>query len=163
MSKRLFSRIVREVSGMELVRWRPRRYAPVASYDLDRVFDRMMRSWPSPVLPAELDWSPSVDVSESDDEIVVKAEIPGVNLEDVDISIDDNHLIISGEKKQESEEKSKNYHSVERSYGSFRRSLALPSGVDVDNIKASSKDGVLSIQIPKSDDKKRRKIEIEAN
>ena len=148
---------------MELVRWRPRQYAPVAPYDLDRVFNRLMRSCASPVSMSELDWNPSVDVSESDDEIVVKAEIPGVSPEDMEISIDDNHLIISGEKKQESEVKDKNYYRVERSYGSFRRSLALPSGADVDSIKASSKDGVLSVCIPKSNDRKSRKIEIEAS
>jgi HSP20 family protein len=148
---------------MELVRWRPRRYAPVAPYDLDRVFDRMMRSWASPMSVSEFDWNPSIDVSESDDEIVVQAEIPGVSPEDVEISVDDNHLIISGEKRQESEEQEKNFYRVERSYGSFRRSLALPSGADVDNIKASSKDGVLSVRIPKGESKRSRKIEIESN
>ena len=148
---------------MELVRWRPRRYAPVAPYDLDRVFDRMMRSWASPASLPEFDWNPSIDVSESDEEIVVKAEVPGVSSEDIDISIDGNHLIVSGEKKQESEEKERNYYRVERSYGSFRRSIALPSGADLDNIKASSKDGVLSIVIPKGEDNKSRKVEIEAN
>ena len=148
---------------MELVRWRPRRYVPAMRYDIDRAFDRLMRSWASPASFSEFDWNPSIDVSESDDGIVVKAEIPGVNPEDVHISIDDNHLIISGEKRREWEGKDKDYCCVERSYGSFRRSLALPSGADVDDVKASSKDGVLSILIPKSDDKKSRKIEIEAN
>ena len=148
---------------MELVRWRPRRYAPAVPYDIDRAFDKLMRSWASPASHPSLDWNPSIDVSESDDEIAVKVEIPGVSPEDLDISIDDNLLIISGEKKQESEVEDQNYCCVERSYGSFRRSLALPSGADVDSIKASSKDGVLSILIPKSDDRKSRKIEIEAN
>jgi len=148
---------------MELVRWRPRRYGPVAPYDFDRAFDRLLQNWAGPASLPEFDWNPSIDVSESDDEIVVRAEIPGVSPEDVDISIDDNNLVISGEKKQESEEKDKNCYRVERSYGSFRRSLALPSGADVDNIKASSRDGVLSIVIPKSEDRKSRKIEIKAN
>lgn len=148
---------------MELVRWRPRRYVPAVPYDMDRAFDRLMRSWASPASHPSFDWNPSIDVFESDDEIVVKAEIPGVNAEDVDISIADNHLIIKGEKRQESEAEEQNYCCVERSYGSFMRSFALPSGADVDNIKASSKDGVLSILIPKSDDRKSRKIEIEAN
>jgi HSP20 family protein len=148
---------------MELVRWRPRAYVPASPRDFEQMFDRLMRSWASPVSVSEFDWNPSVDVSESDDEIVVKAEIPGVSPQDVDISVDDNHLIISGEKRQESEEKEQNYYRVERCYGSFRRSLALPSGADVDNIKASSKDGVLSIHIPKVESKKSRKIEIEAS
>jgi len=148
---------------MELVRWRPRRYVPAVSDDIDRAFDRLMRNWVSPVSFSELDWNPSIDVSESDDEIVVKAEIPGVPVEDIDISVDDNNLVISGEKKQESEEQGKNYYRAERSYGSFRRSFALPSGADVESVKASSKDGVLSIVIPKSDERKSRKIEIEPN
>ena len=148
---------------MELVRWRPRRYAPVAPYDFDRVFDRLIQNWAGPASMPELDWNPSIDVSESDEVIVVKAEVPGVSPEDIDISLDDNNLIISGEKKQESEEKERNYYRVERSYGSFRRSIALPSAADVDSIKASSKDGILSIVIPKSDERKNRKIEIEAN
>jgi len=148
---------------MELVRWRPRRYVPAVSDDIDRAFDRLMRNWVSPVSFSELDWNPSIDVSESDDEIVVKAEIPGVPVEDIDISVDDNNLVISGEKKQESEEQGKNYYRAERSYGSFGRSFALPSGADVESVKASSKDGVLSIVIPKSDERKSRKIEIEPN
>ena len=148
---------------MELVRWRPRRYVPTVPYDIDRVFDRLMRSWVSPVADASFDWNPSVDVSETDDEIFVKVEIPGVSAEDVDISVDDNHLIISGEKRQEVAEKDRNYCCIERSYGSFRRSLALPSGAKVESITASSRDGVLSILIPKSDDRHSRKIEIESN
>jgi HSP20 family protein len=148
---------------MELVRWRPRRYVPAVPYDIDRAFDRLMRSWVSPASDPSFDWNPSVAVSESDDEIIVKVEIPGISAENVDISVDDNHLIISGEKRQEVEEKDRSYCCVERSYGSFRRSLALPSGAKVDSIKASSRDGVLSILIPKSDDRKSRKIEIESN
>ena len=148
---------------MELVKWRPRRYVPAVPFDVDRVFDNLMRNWASPVSFSEFDWNPSIDVSESDEEIVVNAEIPGVGLEDIDISVDGNSLIISGEKRQESEEKDRNSYCVERSYGSFRRSLALPSGVDIENIKASSKDGVLSVRIPKSEDRKSRRIEIEAH
>lgn len=88
---------------MELVRWRPRRYGPVAPYDFDRAFDRLLQNWAGPASLPEFDWNPSID---------------------------DNNLVISGEKKQESEEKdknknkNKNYYRVERSYGSFRRSLA---------------------------------------
>ena len=148
---------------MELVRWRPRRYVSGVPFDVDRVFDNLMWNWASPVSHPSFDWNPSIDVSESDEEIVVNAEIPGVGLEDIDISIDGNNLIISGEKKQESEEKDRNCYCVERSYGLFRRSLALPSGVDVENIKASSRNGVLSVRVPKSNDRKSRKIEIEAH
>jgi HSP20 family protein len=147
---------------MELVRWRPRRYVPSVSDDIDRAFDRMIRNWVSPVSFSEFDWNPSIDVSESENDIVVKAELPGVDSKDVEISVDNNNLIISGEKRQEEEEKDRNYYRLERSYGSFRRSFALPPDVDVDKIRASSKDGVISVVIPKSGEKKSKKVEIEA-
>ena len=145
---------------MELVRWRPRSYVPSVSNEIDRAFDRMVRNWVSPVSFSEFDWNPVIDVSESDNDFVVKAEVPGVDAKDVDISIDNNNLIISGEKKQEQEEKDRNYYRLERSYGSFRRSFALPADVDVERIKASSKDGVISIVIPKSGEKKSRKARL---
>ncbi|MBN2565862.1 MAG: Hsp20/alpha crystallin family protein [Candidatus Eisenbacteria bacterium] len=147
---------------MELVRWRPRSYVPSVSNEIDRAFDRMVRNWVSPVSFSESDWNPSIDVSESENEIVVKAEVPGVDPGDVEISVDSNNLIISGEKRQEEEEKDRNYYRLERSYGSFRRSFALPADVDVDKIKASSKDGVISVVIPKSGERKSKKVKIEA-
>jgi HSP20 family protein len=146
---------------MELVRWRPRNYIPSASNEIDRAFDRMVRNWVSPVSFSEFDWNPSIDVSESENDFVVKAEIPGVDPKDVEISVDNNNLIISGEKKQEQEEKERNYYRLERSYGSFRRSFALPADVDVDKIKASSRDGVISVVIPKSGEKKSKKVSID--
>lgn len=146
---------------MELVRWRPRRYLPRASSDIDRVFDSLFRDWAAPVALSQLGWSPSIDVSESDSEIVVKAEVPGVDASEIEINVDGNELIISGEKKQEEEEKGKDYYRVERSYGSFRRSLVLPSSADVSSVKASSKDGVLSVVIPKREEAKSKKVEIE--
>ena len=146
---------------MELVRWRPRRYVPAVSPDIDRVFDGLMRNWVNPGSLSEGAWNPSIDVSERDGEIVVSAEVPGIDPKDIDISIDDNNLVISGEKKQEQEEQGKNYYRVERSYGSFRRSFSLPSNADVDNIKASSRDGVLSVHIPKREDEVKKKVEIE--
>jgi HSP20 family protein len=148
---------------MEVVRWRPRSYVPSASNEIDRAFDRMVRNWVSPVSFSEFDWNPSIDVSESERDFVVKAEVPGVNPEDIEVSIDNNNLIISGEKRQEQEEKDRNYYRLERSYGSFRRSFALPADVDVDRIKASSKDGVISVVIPKSGDKKSKKVKIDAS
>ena len=148
---------------MELVRWKPRRYVPSVSDDIDRAFDRMVRNWVSPVSFSEFEWNPSIDVSESENDLVVKAEIPGVDPKDVDISVINNNLIISGEKRQEEEEKERNYFRRERSYGSFRRSFALPADVDVDKIKASSKDGVISVVIPKSGEKQSKKVQIEAS
>lgn len=146
---------------MELIRWRPRRYVPAVSPDIDRVFDGLMRNWVRPGSLSEGGWNPSIDVSEKDGEIVVSAEVPGIDPKDIDISIDDNRLVISGEKSQEDEERGKNYYRVERSYGSFSRSFSLPSNADVENIKASSRDGVLSVRIPKREDDESKRVEIE--
>ncbi|AGF77152.1 molecular chaperone (small heat shock protein) [Desulfocapsa sulfexigens DSM 10523] len=106
------------------------------------------------------DISPSVDIFEEDDTIVVKADIPGISKEDLNVSINDSILTLSGEKKQEEKIEKKNYHRVERSYGSFSRSFQLPGAVNSDQVKASFKKGVLEIRIPKTGDNKRKKISI---
>lgn len=146
---------------MELVRWRPRKAVPSVYGDVDRMFDSLLRGWMAPASLSESGWSPSIDISESDSELVVSAEVPGVKPEDIDIEIDDSKLVVSGEKRQENEEKGDNYYRVERSYGSFKRVFALPPNVDSSSVKASSKDGVLRISIPKSEVAAQKKVEIE--
>lgn len=146
---------------MELVRWRPRRDVPALQDDVDRTFERLFRTWMGPVSFSEFSWSPTVDVGETNDEVVVKAEMPGMGKEDIDISVEDNQLILSGEKKQEQEQKDTNYYRVERSYGSFRRIFTLPARVDVAKVTATYQDGVLTVRVPKSDAAKARKIEID--
>jgi HSP20 family protein len=103
-----------------------------------------------------------VDVAETTDKIVVKAEIPGMDSKDIDISLSGDVLTIKGEKKTEREEKEENYHLVERSYGSFARSLRLPVGVEGDKIEASYKQGVLIVTCPKKEEVKAKPIEIKA-
>jgi HSP20 family protein len=105
-------------------------------------------------------WFPSLDVSETKNEIVVKAEVPGMDPKDIDISLSDGMLSIRGERKQEKEEKEENYHLVERSYGSFARSVALPKEVKHDKISASYKDGVLKIVLPKSEEARKKEVKI---
>jgi HSP20 family protein len=105
-------------------------------------------------------WNPSVDISETKDNVIIKAEIPGLSKEDVKISMQDNMLTLTGEKKQEKEEKEANYHRVERSYGAFSRSFALPTSVKSDKIKATYKDGVLFITLPKTEEVKPKEIPI---
>lgn len=105
-------------------------------------------------------WYPSVDVTEGKDEYIVKAELPGISKSDVKISLQENVLTISGEKKQENETKDRQMHRVERSYGSFTRSFRLPSLVKADKIDASYKDGVLTITLPKAEEAKTKEIEI---
>ena len=105
-------------------------------------------------------FAPVVDVYETDQDLVVKAELPGVKKENVEVSIRDNALHIKGEKKEEKEEKTETYHRVERVYGKFERVIPLPTDVKVEAAKAEFKDGVLEIRIPKAEGSKEKKIEI---
>lgn len=105
---------------------------------------------------------PALDISESDSEIVVKAELPGLEPKDVEITVDEGTLSIRGEKKFEEEEKKDNYHRIERSYGSFQRSVALPCSVKADQVRAKFDKGVLTISMVKSAREKGCKIEIES-
>ncbi|HAF07197.1 TPA: heat-shock protein [candidate division WOR-3] len=108
----------------------------------------------------ESNWTPSMDISETDKEFFVTVELPGLKKEDITLSIDNNVLTIEGERKSEKEEKGKTFHRIERSYGKFYRSVTLPKKVDEDNIKASFKDGLLNITIPKVEKEKVKNIEI---
>lgn len=107
-------------------------------------------------------WLPAVDVSETDSEMVVRAELPGMTQDDIEVNLQDNVLTLKGEKKQEKKEEKENYHRVERSYGSFSRSFTLPAGVNQDEVKATFKDGVLEIAMPKTEEAKPKKIAITA-
>ncbi|MEN3039908.1 MAG: Hsp20/alpha crystallin family protein, partial [Candidatus Kryptonium sp.] len=104
--------------------------------------------------------APAVDVYETDRELVVKAELPGVKKENVEVSIRDNSLHIRGEKREEKEEKTETYHRVERFYGKFERVIPLPADVKIEEAKAEFKDGVLEVRVPKAETAKERKIEI---
>ncbi len=108
-------------------------------------------------------WMPPVDITESENEFLIKADIPGMKKEDIKISLDDNTLTISGERKEEKEEKGKNFVKKEKAFGSFMRSFALPHSVDAKGIKASYKEGVLSVNVPKSEESKPREIKIDIN
>jgi HSP20 family protein len=143
----------------ELMKWPPFREVSRLRREMDRLwedyFGPSRRGW----LPLE-EWAPAVDVAEKADQVVVKAEIPGVDAKDIDISLTGDILTIKGEKKSEREEKEESYHLVERSYGSFTRSLTLPAAVDPDKIEASYQQGVLTITCPKKEVAKPKAIEI---
>jgi len=109
------------------------------------------------------EWSPTVDISETKDEVIVKAEVPGMTKEDISVFLQDNVLTLRGEKKQEKEEKDKTFHRVERSYGSFVRSFTLPTLVQADKVKAAYKVGVLQITLPKAEEVKPKEILISVN
>jgi len=105
-------------------------------------------------------WTPAVDIVEREDEFEVKVELPGVEKDDVKITLESNILTIRGEKKQEKEQKGENLHRVERSYGSFQRSFTLPTTVKNDKIDASYRDGILMITLPKAEEAKPKQIEV---
>jgi len=153
-----------------LVRWEPfsgiQRRGDVFG-DLTRMQEEMNRFFDDffgehrPGL-AEGAWLPAVDVSETDGEFVVRAELPGMSHEDIDINVQDNILTLKGEKKQEKKEEHENFHRLERCYGSFSRSFTLPAGVKTEDIKATFKDGILQVAMPKAEEAKVKKIAITA-
>ena len=146
---------------MTLVRWNPYR-------ELEDMSDRLNRLFSRPSEPQTngnetmmvADWVPSVDVSETDGEYQIRAEIPDVKKEDVKVILEKGVLTIQGERKQEKEEKGRKYHRVERTYGSFVRSFALPDLVEEEKVKAEFKDGVLHLRLPKSEKAKPKAIEV---
>lgn len=106
---------------------------------------------------------PPLDVSETEENILVKVEVPGIEPKDIDISISGDTLTVKGEKKSEKEEKGKNYHFIERSYGSFSRSVGLPASVKFEQVKAEYKKGILEITLPKSEKSKIKKIPVKVS
>jgi HSP20 family protein len=111
---------------------------------------------------AEQDWLPPFDVSETENEIIVKAELPGMDVKDIDIALTDGLLTIKGERKLEKEDKKENYHRIERQYGSFSRSLNLGEKVRADGIEAAYKDGILTVTLPKAEESKPKRIEVKS-
>jgi len=106
------------------------------------------------------DWTPLVDISETETEYAIKAELPEVRKEDVRVTVEDGVLTIQGERKQEKEEKGKKYHRIERAYGRFVRTFTLPDSVDEANVKAEYTDGVLRLHLPKSEKAKPKQIDV---
>jgi HSP20 family protein len=130
--------------------------------EIDRLFDNFTRGFPTLGNSVTNVTLPTMDVAETDKEIEITAELPGLEEKDVQINVADNVLTIRGEKKAEKEQKDKNYRLVERSYGSFERSLQLPDGVDADAIKASIDKGVLKVVVPKPVPAQVKKVEVKS-
>jgi len=146
----------------DLIPWRKREEWGLTQMrrEMDRLFDRFFESWPLRGLAETGRWMPSVDVSETEKELIVRAELPGMDPKEIDISMSGNVLTIKGERKHEREEKKENFHMVERSSGSFSRSIQLPAEVKAEKIQATYKDGILSISMPKTKAEAVKKIEV---
>ncbi len=128
--------------------------------DLDRFFEDFFKS-PLSLNTFAKGIVPLIDLYEKDDKIIVKAELPGIKAEEIELSIDGNLLNIRGEKKKKDEVKEKDYYRLERSYGFFQRVVELPTEVKASGAKASYKDGLLEVELPKSKEEKKNKIKIE--
>jgi HSP20 family protein len=130
--------------------------------EMSRMFDDFLRALPAAPWSAEAGWGPALDVRETDSDVVVDLDVPGLRPEELDVSVAGGTLTIRGERKSEREEKGASYHVRERSRGSFRRAVTLPPGVDVDKASSKFEGGVLTITLPKTEQAKSRKIKIKA-
>jgi HSP20 family protein len=143
------------------MRWDPFKELEEMEKRLATLFGRVpLRSEGEKEAMTVAEWSPLVDITEDEKEYLIKAELPEVKKEDVKLTIQDNVLSISGERKYEKEEKGKKYHRVERAYGSFMRSFTLPEDADGSKVSAEYKDGVLKVHLPKSEKAKPKAIEV---
>jgi HSP20 family protein len=153
----------RETKGV--TPWRP--FMDLARWERDMMEDffgrRMRPSWPARFFGSEeMDLiAPTVDVYEEKDDIVVKAELPGIDKDNIKVNLTDHTLTIRGEKKKDEEVNKENYYRCERSYGSFVRTVELPREVHADKVKASFKDGVLEVRMPKTENAKAKEIKVE--
>jgi HSP20 family protein len=152
---------------MALVRWEPFRDLIGLQDRMNRMFDQSFRGLARP--SSEEDdwalggtWAPAVDIYEQGGNIVLKAELPGIDAKEVDIRIENNTLTLRGERKFDNDIKRENYHRIERAYGSFTRSFTLPSVIDQEKIQAEYKEGVLRVVLPKRDEAKPKQIAIVA-
>ena len=147
---------------MALIRWEPARELSSLQSEMNRLFNTF---FDTPTTGgnggAARRWIPSMDLVETDEHFVLRADLPGLSEEDVSIELEDNVLTVSGERKAEHEEKKEGFYRVERSFGQFRRSLTLPEGVDADKIAATFDKGVLEVRIPKPEERKPRKVAIQ--
>jgi HSP20 family protein len=146
---------------MALVRWEPVRELTSLQNEMNRLFNTFFDT-PTPGNGNTLRrWIPAMDLVETDEHFVLKADLPGLTEGDVNIEVEDNVLTISGERKAEHEDKREGYVRVERAFGSFRRSLTLPEGVNPEAVSASFANGVLEVRIPKPEERKPRRVAIQ--
>ena len=159
---------IKENEKREVAPWRPFSELARVERDMERMFEDFWTrpwfglGWPRRFRALEevAPRAPAIEIYEEKDDVVVKAELPGMKKEDLELNISDNLLTIKGEKKKEEEVKEKGYYYSERSYGSFTRTVEIPKDVQTDKVKASFKDGVLEIRLPKTEEAKRKEVKI---
>ena len=149
---------------MTMVRFDPFRELATMQDRINRIFgDAYTRRYDDD-LTQRGEWSPAVDIYENaHQEIVLKAELPGIAREDIDLRVENNTLTLRGERKRDTEVKQEQYHRVERAYGAFSRSFSLPSRIDTEKVRAEFKDGVLAITLPVKAEARPRQIEVAVN
>jgi HSP20 family protein len=140
---------------MAIIRWDPFREMTQLQNRFDRLFDAVGGRQES--------WLPAVDVFDTQDAVVLKAELAGMNPDDIQIEVEDNVLTIKGERKFEEKVDEERYYRVERRFGTFQRSLALPQGVKADQIEAAYDEGILTVTVPKAEQEKPKRIEVQAH
>jgi HSP20 family protein len=146
---------------MALIRWEPVRELNTIQSEMNRLFNTFFEtSSPANGGSTLRRWIPAMDLVETEDDFVLRADLPGLTDEDVTVEVEDNILTISGERKAEHEERKEGYYRVERASGSFSRSLTLPEGVDAGAVKANFDNGVLEVRVPKPEERKPRKVSI---
>ena len=146
---------------MSISRWEPFRDLVSTQDHFNQLFnDTFARAFGDPQEVSPRAWVPAVDIYETADSLVLKAELPGINPDDVEIRVEDNTLYLKGERKFEKEVKEENLHRVERSYGTFSRSFVLPGTIQADKVKADYENGVLTLTMPKREEAKPRTIKI---
>lgn len=145
---------------MAIIKWDPYRDLITLREKMNRLFEESYGSRPDDRDLISSTWTPSVDIYEKENNLVLCAELPGIKEEDIEIRIEDNTLTLKGERNFEKETKEENYHRIERAYGTFQRSFTLPHYVDQDNIKAHHEEGVLKIVMPKKSELKPRNVKI---
>lgn len=143
-----------------LTRWDPFREMMAIRNTMDRMFDNALTGSSSSYQP--MTWDLALDVSENEDEFIVKASLPGVDPEDLEITFTNNTLTIKGETRDEKEEEGERYHLRERRYGTFSRSITLPAGIDGDKIDARFENGILKLHLPKVEEVKPKRINIQS-
>jgi HSP20 family protein len=145
---------------MNIVKWNPLRELEEIQTRLNRFFPEFVNPRPENETPFFTDWTPAVDVTETEKEYLIKAELPELKREDVKVDVLDGVLTIEGERKQEKEEKGKRFHKVERAYGKFIRQFTLPTEVEAEEVQAEFKDGMLNVHLPKTAVAKPKAVEV---